>query len=285
MEVTEQNQLLKKQLKVKLHQRQIQDYLETLENLELLENRVINPNFYTSLTYLRLSNAVCYERGFWIWVEADGWMVLPALPTGDWARIKYYPDLPVWSDFEGYEVFPKLLQKQFLDVEYIFDPKAFNDLSGGRWCAYRKNSRKWFKSQEKWVYEGVTRGDEGKLIGEWLETKGDTVLDGDFMLRYLLRDDREGGRKYLYDEKGELVALNAWDTNHRYVNYLFCITRPGVPYLEEFVRYLFYTDPEIQGTGKLVNDGGCLDNLGLRKFKEKLNPRSVRNVNSLIKTK
>jgi hypothetical protein len=196
-----------------------------------------------------------------------------------------HPDLPIWSDYHDWVYATNYgYQKQFLDYEYLYDSKAFLDLSGGRWNTFRKNSRKWLKGHDKWVYTDVLRLGSSleELIGEWLEKKQETVQDGEFIIKYLLDVNPDIHCKYLYADN-RLFAVNAWDENYRYINYRFCIVRPDEPWLEEFVRLLFYTDQEIQNTGKLVNDGGVVGSVGLERFKEKLNPYSKRNVYSWIK--
>ncbi len=77
-----------------------------------------------------------------------------------------------------------------------------------------------------------------------------------------------------------MVGMNVWDENHLYINYRLCIVDPSERFLDEFMRYLFYTDPLIMEQNKLVNDGGVLGNEGLKRFKDKMNPFSVRPVYS-----
>jgi len=70
-----------------------------------------------------------------------------------------------------------------------------------------------------------------------------------------------------------LVGLNVWDENYAFVNYRLCIDN-GEPYLQEFLRYLFYTQ-DVLATERWVNDGGSLGREGLERFKLKLNPVAV----------
>jgi hypothetical protein len=249
-----------------------------------VEKLNLNPNFYTSEPYLRNSGVKCYSQSGWIWVEADGWAVLPPLPLDYRSAICFFPDLPLWADFDFGFPIPEGKQHQFLDLEYLYDSKVFLDLSGGRWNTFRKNSRKWMKSHERWVYtsDKPTDSSLAELIGVWLERKQETVQDGGLIIQYLL----DGGNDiyYTYLCEGDILyAVNAWDENYRYVNYRFCIIRPDEPWLDEFVRLLFYTDEKIQGTGKLVNDGGVVGSVGLTRFKDKLHPVEKRSVYSWIK--
>ena len=104
-----------------------------------------------------------------------------------------------------------------------------------------------------------------------------------FRINERLRQNDKGiEKKGLY--KGEkLVALNIWDENYKYVNYRFCFVDHSEPFLDEFVRYLFYTDLWILSKNKLVNDGGVLGRPGLEKFKDRLHPFRKRKVYSYIK--
>jgi hypothetical protein len=81
------------------------------------------------------------------------------------------------------------------------------------------------------------------------------------------------------NDSGKVLGINIWDLNDTYINYRYCFCS-NEPFLSEYMRLLFYTDPEILSTGKLVNDGGCLGNDNLKAFKKKLNPISVREVSS-----
>lgn len=251
-------------------EKSIQYYLKQAQSLE------INPNFYTSLPYLELFEAECIIKDSWIWLEAENWILLPPLPLVRNALDRHYPRTEIWSSFSSMDV-SKFHYKEFLDWQYVFDPKAFNDLSGGSWNVYRKNIRKYPKRHERWLYtvENTTKTEEIlDLVWKWIENKGDTVLDAEFILKYLSNSDRTDIHKaFLYQDK-ELVAVNAWDENWKYINYRFCITKPNEPFLEEFVRYLFYGSPVIQDANKLVNDGGSLGNSGLESFKNKMNPLS-----------
>jgi hypothetical protein len=216
----------------------------------------------------------------WVWIEDHGWAVFPPLPlNGDVTEYPYH--LKVWSDFSN--LHPNYPQSEFLDWEYIMDSKQFNDLSGGKWEVYRKNVRKWPRHNENWKYTDVFDYTLSSIIvGEWLEGKIDSVQDGELIIAYVLADKNEKGiyKKLLYNEFGQLLAINIWDENWKYINYRYCIIKQAEPFLDEFVRYLFYTDPEIQSKGKLINDGGGIGNKGLEAFKDKLHPVRKREVHS-----
>jgi hypothetical protein len=240
----------------------------------------IDPNFFLSEPYLRFSKVQCYSNKGWVWIEADGWTLFPPLPTGEIIANYPYQCRKIWSDFENRK--PNYFHSEFLDWEYLLDSKAFNDMTGGKWETYRKNARKWPKANPNWLYTGYNDPSEvSRLLGSWLEVKQKDVQDGKLIIEFLLNNKETEGisRKYLYSN-GNLVAVNVWDENWKYINFRFCIIRPEEPYLDEFARLLFYTDPIIQIKGKLINDGGSLGSMGLERFKDKLQPVRKRKVHS-----
>jgi hypothetical protein len=246
--------------------------------LTLAKTNVVNPNFFLSIPYLTLCKAKCYMENNWVWLESDKWCLFPPLPIG--RDVTAYPNLKIWSDFSDMQ--PNYNKSEFLDYEYIFSSIEFNNLSGGKWEVFRKNIRKWPKAHPNWVYNEET--DEGQtelLLAEWFEFKKEDVLDPELVIKFALSEKMSGiHRKYLYDEEGALVAINIWDDNWKYINFRYCIINKEQPYLDEFARYCFYTDPDIQKFGKLINDGGCLGNAGLERFKDKLHPVRKREVHS-----
>lgn len=250
--------------------------------LKIAESHGITPNFYLSVPYLQLSQSRVKTDGHYIWVVSEGWCLFPPLlikGSGTW----HYPVLRSWSDFDG--VLSVCRKQKFLDWEYIFDPGKFKDLSGGRWEVFRKNIRKWPKRNEKWTYSNIPPDPmaAGNLIANWLIEKGDDAQDADLMADFAYFSKVPNiFRKYLYNSNGDLVGINAWDENYQYVNYRVCIVDFTEAYLDEFMRYLFYTDNIIEETGKMINDGGTLDNPGLERFKDKMNPIKKRKVHTLI---
>lgn len=264
--------------------------LELNQYLQQAQKIGIKPNFYLSEVYLRLAEATCWKDWGWIWIEADDWCMFPPLrgyihPDCMPQLECWWPDLgitKVWSDFENY--CPSFFSSRFLDYEYVFNPKHFNNMNGGKWNIYRKNVRKWPRINEKWTYgDYLAQRDAELLLADWLDKKSKTVQEAEMIIKYLLSDEPGICRKALHSD-GKLMAINAWDENWMYINYRFCIVDKSQPFLDEFTRYLFYTDPWIQAKQKLVNDGGSLNNEGLERFKDKLNPVQKRSVYSWIKT-
>jgi hypothetical protein len=265
---------------MKRQKRALDCYLNRVQQLK------IKPNFYLSMPYLTLNNAKCWEQDGWLWLEADKWCLFPPLPVDDEMWQAKIPVKRVWSDFETIKL--NQFRAKFLDWEYIFDPLKFNDLSGGAWESFRKNCRKWPKAHPDWLYTShLSIGNliaAGELVIAWLEAKGQTVQDAEFIAKYTLSPAQGQTWGCLFDNKtGELMAINAWDENWLYVNFRFCIIKPGQPYLDEFARWLFYTDKLIQAKNKLINDGGVLGSPGLERFKDKLNPLSKRKVMSWLR--
>lgn len=244
------------------------------------ESLGVDPNFYLSLPYLTFFNAVCRTDGDWIWVEDDGACLFPPLPVGDRASARL-PVTKVWSDFANHRPYSR--ECHFLDWEYLYDPRRFNDMSGGQWITFRKNSRKWPRAHTGWTYRTLPSPtytlDIEKLVIGWLTEHESNAQDPDLLAQWALSPLEGVFRKILYDENDRPVAINAWDENHRYINFRVCLCNDD-PFLSEFARLLFYTDPEVQARGKLVNDGGTLGNTGLEVFKDKLLPVRKRKVYS-----
>jgi len=252
--------------------------------LEVAKMYNIMPNFFMSLAYLQASNAQAYTENNWIWIEDEDWCLFPPLRTE--TEVGKYPAIEkVWASFlNGIINLDGSYAPYVLDCNYIFDPVRFQDLSGKEWATFRKNIRKWPRRNPNSVYIfGNNPKQMRTLLGLWLEKKMEVVEDADVICKLILEDNSNVFKKCLYNSDNKLVAINCWDSNWKYINYRLCITLPDEPFLEEFARYSFYTDPVILREKKLINDGGDLGNLGLEKFKKKMNPVSKFPIYSLIK--
>ncbi len=95
------------------------------------------------------------------------------------------------------------------------------------------------------------------------------------MVKYVL----EGENRWGLFANGNLVGMNIWDENYRFINYRYCID-DGAPDLNRYLRLKFYTHDIIISKGKYINDGGSLGDEGLREFKMRLNPYRVYTVTS-----
>ncbi len=245
-----------------------------LTALERMEQSKIKPNFFCSAPYFHYNNAVTHIQAGMVWVEADDVCLFPPLPVDAVDHPPtMYPVKEIWSDFQGFKPPDGQWVKEFLDWEYLFNPHDFKMMNGGKWQTFRKNSRKWPKSQRNTHYGTITQGKEERwnLLCLWLLKRQDTVLDAEVITEYVM-NPVDGVYQKGLTRDGQLVGINVWDDNYCYINFRFCIADGRERYLDEYMRYLFYTDPEIANQGKLINDGGALDSVGLERFKDKMNP-------------
>lgn len=254
----------------------------------------IIPNFWCSREYLSKSGKALefVAEGNTAYVREGRWCLFPPICFGTQAAIWIIPPehLTVWSDFPGWDKYAaKLMERKVLDYEYIFDQSHFQHMDGGDWATFRKNCRKWprdnpgseYRSQPSLVLGQApcvvdNREDIEAVLVSWLESLGEEaeVHDDEVMMRFLLSGYN---RKFLYRADGTLMGVNVWDYNWHYINFRYSICRPD-PYLAEYMRWLFYTDPAIANDTRKVNDGGSLDREGLRQFKLRMNPVAVREV-------
>jgi hypothetical protein len=249
---------------------------------EQLRKKKIEPNFWISVPYLLSMDVDLQRMGKVVWLTDKKGCLFPPIHS-DQAEEFSEIELPkeIWADFHGQENYLKVLgyhKNTFLDYEYIYDPKNFMDLSGKKWKVFRKNIRRWPQGRN-WRYseelsENYHSGASNLLL-DWFAQKDNQIYDADIIVSWILYPTVGVHRKILWEED-RVVAVNLWDENYQYLNYRWCISQPKIPYLDEFVRWLFYKDISVQN--KLVNDGGVLDNAGLERFKDKLNPIRKREV-------
>jgi hypothetical protein len=252
------------------------DYLIEASKLKLV------PNFFVSLPYLRFFGAKLVKDRGWMWLEVPECpetALFPPIKIKDelGTHTVHPPIAKIWSDFSNYTMSEKHWVKATLDWEYIYDPFNFSDLSGGRWATFRKNIRKWPGHQIQVSY--TPNLDDPKklewLLIDWLE-KHPYTHDPELIAHMVLEAPDGVTRMFLYHED-RLAGVNVWDINWFHVNYRFCICWDE-PFLDEYLRYRFYTSPEIRDYQKPVCDGGVLDSKGLEKFKDKLQPIRKREV-------
>lgn len=257
--------------------------------LELMESNQIEPNFWCSEEYFKMANCKELKGDYKAGITApDYGLLLP--PLNRMGRVSIDPGINIWSDLPGYmgglEEESEYLQvnKRFLDYNYIYDPKNFLNMEGGNWAVFRKNVRKWFRNcslgksiEYRRLYNSEDWYDELEaLFIKWLSNrKDDEIQDDEVMINFLFGGEYRAG---LFRGK-ELVGVNIWDFNWKYVNYRYCICLPE-PFLSEYMRFLFYTNPVSNIGGKMVNDGGVLDKPSLKAFKDKLNPVEVKKIYS-----
>lgn len=246
--------------------------------LGTLMKKQIRPNFWCSEEYFEKAGWRENHLLDWSWIEdPSGKVMLPPVNTNE--RETWKSNIPsgidfIWSDFEGYNI-QYIAESQFLDYEYIYNPLDFRNMIGKKWMVFRKNSRKWPRNKEDVYYIShrvPSSREVGNLFKEWLEmfAEGDALYDPDVMSRYVFA----GRNRVFLWVKDKLMGINVYDSNYFYTNYRYCIHR-NEPFLNEFLRLRFhFTAPS------LVNDGGVLGREGLKDFKDKLNPTTVREVRS-----
>ena len=197
----------------------------------------------------------------------DGWYLPPIRDDG---IMELNED--IWAGSAGVK------GATFLDNEFIYDPHRFLDMTGSKWSVFRKNTRKWpTRSPGQKVYRRLVKGeleDEcGELLVKWV---GDgKVFDPEVLLKFGLFGEYRFG---LFLD-GRLVGLNACDLNWEFTNFRLCVDN-GSSFIQEHLRWLFYTSSFVLGRDRFVNDGGNLGSEGLYRFKKKLNPVGVRQVYS-----
>lgn len=242
-----------------------------LDYLKVVENSGLSPNFFMSEEYLEAKGLEWIEeRGLWGCRESGepGWYLPPVRVDGGLGL-----HAVVWAGLPGVE------GPEFLDYEFIYDPQRFLSLGGHHWSVFRKNVRKWPMrmasngSEYRRLAEDECMEEGANLFASW--AGGGEVFDPETMLRMVVGGRNRAG---LF-RGGVLVGMNVWDWNWMYVNFRLCLDN-GEPFLQEYLRWLFYTSPVILDSGKLVNDGGCLGSGGLFNFKMKLHPVEVRKIYS-----
>ena len=263
-------------------------YLTRLQTLNLI------PNFWISQEYFEKAQIEVVEisigaANFLCPLQQKHIMFLPLKYFGEiykdysfFDRVRAISDKSVWASFpkhpirhfqSGYHI------EEFLDFNFIYDPKDFLGMEGKRWQTFRKNVRKWPRNNPMSGYRDInpecerTEEQIRELLINWLGAMGEDteIHDDEVLFKYAFEGQN---RKGVFNRMGELVGLNIWDENYKFINYRFCICR-NEPFLSEYMRYRFYRDPEIQAKGKLVNDGGSLDRPELDRFKRKLNPIEI----------
>jgi len=237
--------------------------------LTALEQQKIIPNFWTSAEYLLKSKAVWVKhKGLFGFITIDGYWLLPPLGINN-SSISVYAG---WPDI-------KIDGSKFLDYQFIYNPKDFQSMVGSQWQTFRKNIRKFPKrSNGELIYKRLELEESvpeiSALLYNWADCR--EVFDPPTFVRFILQGDNRKGLFF----NNHLVGVNVWDENYYYINFRYCVDN-GSPFLNEYMRYLFYTDDEIIQRNKLVNDGGSLDSESLYRFKMKLNPCQILRVYSL----
>lgn len=257
-------------------QRQRANPRNTRHYLTVLQNQKVTPNFWTSIEYLIRTESEWVKDGplSGFQQEDDEWLLPPIHSDGSivTSGINIFAGWPQPINTnpvaanEGYV---------FLDHQFIYDPQDFRNMDGSTWQVFRKNVRK-FPTRCSGVlsYRSIqTQEVPEEFLAQWAE--GREIYDPDTLVRFVLFGDN---RKGLWvDDK--LVGVNVWDTNYQFINFRYCVDNRS-PFLNEYMRFLFYTDDDILRMNKMVNDGGSLGSDALYRFKCKLNPKQILEVAS-----
>lgn len=244
--------------------------------LHYFENKTnLIPNFWMSEDYIQAGMFQEIEEGSWIW-----------LMDGD---VQIFPKINKNTGFISIEdtwCLPIGVFGDFLDYNFIYDCKKFLDLSGKKFESFRKNIKKAENRLNKKLEYCLCDNscDVLPVFTSWLEKREDSeiIQDGDVILNFL----KNGlGTVKILTDGNEIYGFTVSDENKRYVNFRYCFTVSNHKelFLSELLRYLFFMDN--LENGKLINDGGCLDNQNLYRFKLKLNPISIFTVYSNLKDK
>lgn len=244
---------------------------EISDYLQLADSWGIIPNFWLSSGYLQIQKVSIKTNNKLLWIEEDDWVLFPPLPLR--GGLNEYPKMRIWSDFANFSVGEK---ESFLDWEYTYYSDWFKPerMVGKEWAVFRKNSRKWARGRG-WRYSPHPPSNNAisALLIRWLESKDNaTIEDFESMEWFLMNGTHRG---FIYDQD-RLVGINVWEESGSFLIYRYCITDPEEPFLNEFARLLFYQSMP----GKMVIDGGSLNDPGLERFKDKLNPIRKRAVYS-----
>lgn len=231
--------------------------------LELARIKRKNPNFWMSEEYIELSGLKFFESENTIgFLDDDDFWFFPVYNS----TLNAFICIGNVTGFQN-EPFGK-----FWDHEFIYDPRNFLNLSGNKWKVFRKNVR---KHQEKdWEYrklESIEQDEVIQLFLEWVE--GKEIYDPETFTKFVIL----GRNRFGLFLDGELKGVNIADTNYKYINYRICFDT-GELYLNEFLRWKFYTSEWVLSQNKLVNDGGCLGSEGLKRFKKKLQPIEIKDI-------
>lgn len=254
--------------------------------LEVVRSHRLIPNWWMSEEYLEKAEALWVEDGpFQGFQITEGEWFFPPLVVGG-GFLADPPPKKVFAGFCTTRLLPKDTTSshplRFLDYQYIYDPDDFQRMSGHSWQVFRKNVRK-FPRRNKGVlrYQRILEEDTPQveqLLLTW--GKNRELYDVEVMSKFILFGEHRMG---LWRDS-ELIGMNVWDENFQFVNFRYCLDN-GEPFLNEYMRYLFYAYPERYDDSpnpkpKKVNDGGSLDSDSLRSFKLKLNPCEVHQVYS-----
>lgn len=242
------------------------------------------PNFWCSVPYILAAGWNYWTEGACFGIcDSDGKYTLPTFNS----RLGMFINSNCWAGF------PLMTGKKFLDYQYMYDPRSFMDLSGGKWKTFRKNLHKWEKDptipktlpggianlfiwetslgkdiDERWLKWGGSQAQN--LLISWAERHGD-IYDNEVLINFMINDFGQN-LICLGTAECKLLGVIAYDysVDSEYANFRYSICE-DLPGLDEYMRYCFYRIMYNKNCFK-INDGGCLGSETLEAFKERLNP-------------
>jgi hypothetical protein len=240
------------------------------------------PNFWCSYEYFQKAGWVVRKNRtigplpdlnmecYWGVFDSGGQLMLP--------YISGFVEFKAGNCWAGFSTSTKRHLDYLLDHEFIYDPKHFLDLGGGQWRMVRKNLRWAEIDADEGFYVSFTRADMGEIseLIESVAADGSEWYDPEVMVRYLFHGEN---RLYLRGFKtGKLYGIMVFDMNWNYINFRYCIVRPGYRGLSDTARVSFYQEIAKTYQGRLVNDGGSLGSEGLYRYKMRLNPIKINEI-------
>lgn len=238
---------------------------------EALAKSRIWPNFWMTEEYAEIAELEWHQNGSEFGYKEPGqpgW-IFPPLKGNTFATEDY-----VWAGFPHDIPQPPSEDFIFLDKMYIYYAPDFLNLEGSKWKVFRKNIKKYPAKNPSLCYRKLEQGEQEDEITDMLLNwaKGKQIADVVTMISFLLY----GSKRWGLFNQDKLVGINVGDENTMHAVYRYCID-DGSPFLNEYMRYLFFTSPWVQ-MKRWVNDGGNMGFESLAKFKEKLNPTIILSV-------
>jgi hypothetical protein len=164
------------------------------------------------------------------------------------------------------------------DSNFIFDLKRTLDIKN-----YRANIKKFEAENHKFSFLEANETDAITVIKRWYERHKESCTDFGYTLWFAknlkLFPDIHSNIAYIKDEP---VAFSLWGELDKETAIHIISKDRGIPYLQDYIRHLTYTEMLSKGF-TMVNDGGYSGDDGLRRYKEKLRPEFIIPIYSWVK--
>jgi len=252
------------------------------EFLKKIEEWGLNPNFWMSEEYfIHAGFEEVHERDYVGIRDKDKKWIFPIINSEN-KSMCLFTMLGFWADFMKENNLDYAFNGfSLLDYNYIYDPEHFISLytTGKKWRLWNKNIKRFTDTIPNYrlLKYKKTKPDLAVLI-KWLENREeDEIHDDTVLINYFTNPLSDNCKGVFLDD--ELIGINIWDENYKYINYRYTFHDPGHPFLSYYLRWRFYLD--MIPKKKLVNDGGTLGKDSLKFFKDHLNPVKVHKIYSL----